>query len=94
MKRTLTGSALSYKEGVTSSVATRNCAFYHYCFDTEFSIKIYTRWGKKVFEDDKIDFRWDGKMKNGTLCKDGVYFYNIDCPIPVAPKRGAISIIR
>ncbi len=66
----------------------------NYCFDTEFSIKIYTRWGKKVFEDDKIDFRWDGKMKNGTLCKDGVYFYNIDCPIPVAPKRGAISIIR
>ncbi|MEE2699748.1 MAG: gliding motility-associated C-terminal domain-containing protein [Bacteroidota bacterium] len=66
----------------------------NYCFDTDFSIKIFTRWGKKVFEDEKVNFRWDGKMKNGIACSDGVYFYNIKSPLPVAPKKGTISIIR
>ena len=66
----------------------------NYCFDTDFSIKIFTRWGKKVFEDDKVNFKWDGKMKNSEPCSDGVYFYNIESPLPVAPKKGTISIIR
>jgi gliding motility-associated-like protein len=65
-----------------------------YCFDTDFYIKIFTRWGKKVFEDNKVNFKWDGKMKNGALCSDGVYFYNIESPLPIAPKKGTISIIR
>ena len=60
----------------------------------DFSIKIFTRWGKKVFEDDKVNFKWDGKMKNSEPCSDGVYFYNIESPLPVAPKKGTISIIR
>ena len=66
----------------------------NYCFDTEFSIQIFTRWGKKVFEDDKVNFQWDGKMKNGVPCADGVYFYIIDSPLPVVPKKGTITIIR
>jgi len=66
----------------------------NYCFDTEFSVQIFTRWGKKVFEDNKVSFQWDGKMKNGVPCADGVYFYNIESPLPVAPKKGTITIIR
>jgi gliding motility-associated-like protein len=66
----------------------------NYCFDTEFSIQIFTRWGKKVFEDDKVNFRWDGTTRGGSLCADGVYFYNIESPLPVAPKKGTITIIR
>jgi gliding motility-associated-like protein len=66
----------------------------NYCFDTDFSIKIFTRWGKKVFEDNKVNFRWDGTTRGGSLCADGVYFYNIESPLPVAPKKGTITIIR
>ena len=66
----------------------------NYCFDTNFSIEIFTRWGKKVFEDNKVNFKWDGKMKNGVECADGVYFYNIESPLPVAPQKGTITIIR
>ncbi len=66
----------------------------NYCFYTDFSIKIFTRWGKKVFEDDKVNFKWDGKMKNSKPCSDGVYFYNIESRLPIAPKKGTISIIR
>ena len=66
----------------------------NYCFDTDFSIKIFTRWGKKVFEGDKVNFKWDGNTKSGAKCVDGVYFYNIESSLPIAPKKGAISIIR
>ena len=66
----------------------------NYCFDTDLYIKIFTRWGKKVFEDDKVNFKWNGKMKNSEPCSDGVYFYNIESPLPIAPKKGTISIIR
>lgn len=66
----------------------------NYCFDTDFKIEIFTRWGKKVFEDEKVNFRWDGKTKGGAKCADGVYFYSIESPLPVAPKKGTISIIR
>ena len=50
----------------------------NYCFDTDFKIEIFTRWGKKVFEDNKVNFRWDGTTRGGSLCADGVYFYNIE----------------
>ena len=66
----------------------------NYCFDTDFSIKIFTRWGKKVFEGDKVNFKWDGNTKSGAKCVDGVYFYNIESSLPIAPKKGAVSIIR
>ncbi|MDP7429943.1 MAG: gliding motility-associated C-terminal domain-containing protein, partial [Flavobacteriales bacterium] len=66
----------------------------NYCFDTEFSVQIFTRWGKKVFEDDKVNFKWSGKMKNGAECADGVYFYIIESPLPVVPQKGTITIIR
>jgi len=66
----------------------------NYCFDTDFNIQIFTRWGKKVFEDDKVNFQWNGKTNGGAKCADGVYFYSIESPLPVAPKKGTISIIR
>ena len=67
---------------------------FNYCFDSDLSIKIFTRWGKKVFEDNKVNFKWNGKTKTGLKCVEGVYFYNIESSLPVAPKKGAISLIR
>jgi len=66
----------------------------NYCFDTEFSVQIFTRWGKKIFEDDKVNFKWGGKMKNGAECANGVYFFIIESPLPVVPQKGTITIIR
>lgn len=40
----------------------------------KFNIRIYNRWGEKVFESDDIDNGWDGKYK-GIKAQDGVYFY-------------------
>lgn len=65
-----------------------------YCFDTPFSITIYSRWGKKLFQEEKVNFRWNGKTKNSLDCPEGVYFYRIDSPLPIAPKSGTISLIR
>lgn len=41
-------------------------------------IAIYNRWGNMVFESDKIDFKWNGKLMNsGAECSDGTYFYKV-----------------
>lgn len=42
------------------------------------TIVILNRWSNKVFENDKVDFQWNGsKYNDGTPCDDGVYFYKI-----------------
>jgi gliding motility-associated-like protein len=44
----------------------------------EFNCVIVNRWGVKVAElNDVTDF-WDGNDLNGTMCKNGVYFYNYE----------------
>ncbi len=43
----------------------------------DFNLKIYDRWGIKVFESNDIDEGWDGKMRNGNLLKQDVYVYKI-----------------
>ncbi len=42
----------------------------------EISIIVVNRWGNLVFEGNKTDFKWNGKVKNtGADCADGTYFY-------------------
>jgi gliding motility-associated-like protein len=43
------------------------------CFDN-LSVTIYNRWGLKMFESTDLSFEWDGTTKNGTKCKEGVYY--------------------
>ncbi len=39
-------------------------------------IIVLNRWGNLVFESNKVNFNWNGKVKNsGADCDDGVYFY-------------------
>lgn len=42
-----------------------------------YSLKIFDRWGEKMFETTDINQGWDGKFK-GTLVKVGVYVYQIE----------------
>ncbi|MEK0440941.1 MAG: hypothetical protein RLZZ504_1857, partial [Bacteroidota bacterium] len=39
-------------------------------------MKIYNRWGEKLYETDDLTKGWDGTA-NGTVCADGVYLYAI-----------------
>ncbi len=42
----------------------------------EIEIIVVNRWGNLVFEGNKADFKWNGKVKNtGADCADGTYFY-------------------
>ena len=43
------------------------------CFDF-MDVKIYSRWGRKVFDSEDPDFVWDGKNTGGNECVPGVYF--------------------
>jgi len=49
------------------------------CFD-EISVKIYNRWGKKVYESNDPYFKWDG-TKNGdgsSICNPGLFLVIIE----------------
>lgn len=42
----------------------------------ELKVIILNRWGNLVFESNKINFNWNGQVKNsGADCDDGTYFY-------------------
>ncbi len=63
---------------------------------TGFLIKIYDRWGEKVYESTDENFCWDGIYK-GQLLDPAVFVYYIQTTIektgPVA-KKGNITLIR
>jgi len=35
---------------------------------------VYNRWGQKVYETTSKDGKWNGKLPNGILCPEGVYY--------------------
>ncbi|MFH2142067.1 MAG: PKD domain-containing protein [Bacteroidota bacterium] len=41
--------------------------------ENRFQLLIYNRWGEVVFETDKINQSWDGKIKGHNIAKNGVY---------------------
>lgn len=60
------------------------------------SIKIYNRWGQKVFESSHADFVWDG-LVNGKPCPTGIYNYELlykGKKTRWYQKVGAIYILR
>lgn len=65
------------------------------CIKT-FEIRIFDRWGGKVYESDKADFCWDGAF-NGQPLLGGVYTYVITASFELAPrivKKGNITLMR
>lgn len=45
-------------------------------FINEFNLKIYNRWGEKLFETNKIEDHWDGTFKD-KIVPEGIYFYQV-----------------
>lgn len=42
-----------------------------------FEIKVFNRWGQKVYESQNPDFAWDGTDPSGNPIKEGVYVYTV-----------------
>ncbi|MBC8265923.1 MAG: gliding motility-associated C-terminal domain-containing protein [Flavobacteriales bacterium] len=61
---------------------------------SETIIKIYGRFGKKMFESNGYDTPWDGTNKKGRAVPDGTYFYIINLGRGNDPIKGTITIIR
>ena len=60
-------------------------------------ISIINRWGNLMFEDSKIDFKWDGNSFDNKPCTEGVYFYIIEYSDHCGnqeTQHGTISLIR
>lgn len=43
------------------------------CLDN-LTIRVYNRWGQKVFESDDAQFKWNGRDENGNELSEGTYF--------------------
>jgi len=65
----------------------------------DFSVEIYNRWGKRVYESTDVKIHWDGKI-NGKAADDGVYYwiakYTESCHEnpPVITNTGFVHVIR
>ena len=64
-------------------------------------MKIYNRWGKRVFATEDPEIRWDGTEETTKQpCSDGVYFYSCEVFIQTlsGPAQfslhGSVTIIR
>lgn len=66
---------------------------------SDFNIKIFNRWGERVFESDDAHYEWNGKVFNtGPEVPEGTYFYQItykpECAEEKREIEGSISILR
>lgn len=68
----------------------------------KYSIKIFNRWGERVFETEDINISWNGQVNNtGLNCPAGTYFYIINYTFRfgqenegLGPIEGTVDLIR
>ncbi|HKC69247.1 MAG TPA: gliding motility-associated C-terminal domain-containing protein, partial [Bacteroidia bacterium] len=66
------------------------------CTISQFSFKIFDRWGEKVFESNDLLIGWDGTFKN-KLMDSGVFMYTVDGFLSSGTevkKKGNVTLIR
>jgi gliding motility-associated-like protein len=64
-----------------------------------FEIKIFNRWGERVFMSEDPKIQWNGKVNNdGAACPEGTYFYQIQYRFKgkeeVNVINGSLNLIR
>jgi len=79
-----------------SSVGRNDEFRVHYNSVKTFSMIIYNRWGRKVFQTTRPDEGWDGRI-GGRKAEPGVYFYQVDATgyngeTPIS-KSGPVHLI-
>ncbi|MGQ0827309.1 MAG: gliding motility-associated C-terminal domain-containing protein [Bacteroidota bacterium] len=61
------------------------------------NLKIFNRWGVKIFETESLNTLWDGRTMSAERAPDGVYYYIIEyediCNIE-NNKKGFIQLVR
>ncbi len=66
--------------------------------ECEFTLKIWNRWGEKIFETSNSDLAWTGNANNGSYyVPDDVYLYTIEYrsgQVEWKTLKGTVSIIR
>lgn len=73
--------------------------------ETEYHLRIYDRWGVKVYEgfedsDNTTDINWNGRVNNnGPICPAGTYYYIFNYKMKVNPDKqetinGTVTLIR
>jgi gliding motility-associated-like protein len=77
----------------------KNDFFFASGFDIkDFEILIFNRWGEKVFEGNKPNPKWNGRLfSSGENCPEGVYIYKIqtrDLKNKPHSYEGKVSLIR
>ncbi|HXB39247.1 MAG TPA: gliding motility-associated C-terminal domain-containing protein, partial [Bacteroidia bacterium] len=66
----------------------------------EFTIVIYNRWGKKVFETNEYAKPWNGKDENGVVQDDGTYYWichyksNCSTKADIIDKHGFVQLLK
>ncbi len=71
------------------------------CLPITFSLQIFDRWGRLVFETKDYQAKWDGRY-DGQELKDGGYFWIMSAKISstldeqpkVYQKKGSVLIVR
>ena len=64
-----------------------------------FELKVFNRWGEKVFSSEDPKRQWDGTVNNkGPQCPEGTYFYQLKYRFKGKEKveviSGSINLIR
>jgi len=66
------------------------------CTISQFSFKIFDRWGEKIFESNDLLVGWDGTFRN-KLMDSGVFMYTVDGFLSSGTevkKKGNVTLIR
>jgi gliding motility-associated-like protein len=61
-----------------------------------YNLKIFNRWGEKLYETDDLNKGWNGKY-NGTDCMQGVYVYKVEVlsfEDKVYEFNGTVTLLR
>ena len=61
------------------------------------NLKIFNRWGEKLFESVDQRLGWNGKTMNGISCPEGVYFWQLSVQMQSGKKKyysGSVSLLR
>ena len=63
----------------------------------KYSIVIYSRWGRKVYESSDLSIGWDGKIGNGKAA-EGVYYFVCEADGYLKGehhrKKGSVTLLR
>lgn len=61
------------------------------------NLKVFNRWGEKLFESSDPNRGWNGKTVSGAICPDGAYFWQLYVQLAGGKKQyisGSVTLIR